>query len=85
VWPCWSLDGKTVYFSADGRTMASTFHTRVWPASAPISVPGADAWCWPVVPPPAIVAGSTGRRAAAGRAELRVVLEWFSELTKHQS
>ena len=44
VWPCWSLDGKTVYFSASGRTMASGI--RIAPelsASAPINVPGADA------------------------------------------
>ncbi|MEO7158317.1 MAG: winged helix-turn-helix domain-containing protein, partial [Vicinamibacterales bacterium] len=27
VWPCWSPDGKTVYFSANGRTMASNVQT----------------------------------------------------------
>ena len=44
VWPCWSLDGKTVYFSANGRTMASAMQTSgALAASAPVSVPGADA------------------------------------------
>ncbi len=84
VWPCWSLDGSTVYFSASGRTMASSI--RVAPAlsaSAPINVPGADAMV--------LAGGATAgdrllvRQAGAqpaGRAELRVVLGWFVELTR---
>jgi len=87
VWPCWSLDGKTVYFSAGGRTMASNVQTTTHLiASSPISIPGADAMV--------LAGGATAgdrllvRQAGAqpaGRAELRVVLEWFRELTKHQS
>jgi dipeptidyl aminopeptidase/acylaminoacyl peptidase len=83
VWPCWSLDGKTVYFSANGRTMASRVKTSgALLVSPPISVPGADAMV--------LAGGATAgdrllvRQAGAqpaGRAELRVVLEWFSELT----
>lgn len=87
VWPCWSLDGKTVYFSANGRTMASNVQTTTdLIASSPMSIPGADAMV--------LAGGATAgdrllvRQAGAqpaGRAELRVVLEWFRELTKHQS
>jgi serine/threonine-protein kinase len=84
VWPCWSLDGKTVYFSANGRTMASSVTTApALAVAAPTSVPGADAM---------VLAGgaTTGdrllvRQAGArstGRAELRVVLEWFTELSR---
>ena len=86
VWPCWSLDGKTVYFSANGRTMASAIRTTPeLAAAAPVNVPGADAMV--------LAGGSTAgdrllvRQAGAqppGRAELRVVLEWFSELAKRQ-
>jgi serine/threonine-protein kinase len=87
VWPCWSLDGRTIYFSANGRTMASA--VKAIPelvAAAPVSVPGADAMV--------LAGGATAsdrllvRQAGAqmtGRAELRVVLEWFSELTRHHS
>jgi serine/threonine-protein kinase len=84
VWPCWSIDGKTVYFSESGRTMAATVSTgTALTASRPTSVPGADA----VV----LAGGGTAgdrllvRQAEArpvGRGELRVVLEWFNELTK---
>lgn len=82
VWPCWSLDGRTVYFTANGRTMASsvkTAHELV--ASAPSIVPGADA----MVLAGGAMAGDRllVRQAGThppGRGELRVVLEWFTEL-----
>jgi Tol biopolymer transport system component len=87
VWPCWSLDGKTIYFSANGTTMASALKTSpALIASLPVSVPGADTMV--------LAGGSTAgdrllvRQAGAptvGRAELRVVLEWFSELSKRHS
>jgi eukaryotic-like serine/threonine-protein kinase len=87
VWPCWSLDGRTLYFSANGKTMAAALKTSPeLSASAPMNVPGADAMV--------LAGGATAgdrllvRQAALptlGRAELRVVLEWFSELTRHQS
>ena len=84
VWPCWSLDGKTIYFSANGQTMASAMQTSgELSAAAPIRVPGADAMV--------LAGGATSgdrllvRQAGAqpaGRAELRIVLEWFRELTR---
>jgi eukaryotic-like serine/threonine-protein kinase len=84
VWPCWSLDGGTVYFSAGGRTMASGIRIRdELSASAPINVPGADAMV--------LAGGATAgdrllvRQAAAqpaGRAELRDLLGWFTELAR---
>jgi eukaryotic-like serine/threonine-protein kinase len=84
VWPCWSVDGKTVYFSANGRTMAAAMRTSgSLAAAAPINVPGADAMV--------LAGGATAgdrllvRQAGAqpaGRAELRIVLEWFRELTR---
>ena len=84
VWPCWSVDGRTVYFSASGRTMAASVTTGAsLSAAAPTSVPGADAMV--------LAGGGTAgdrllvRQAGArptGRGELRVVLEWFTELTK---
>lgn len=87
VWPCWSRDGRTIYFSANGRTMAAPVRAgdRL-AASVPVNVPGADA---------VVLAGgaTVGDRLlvrqagapAAGRAELRVVLGWFSELAKRDS
>lgn len=87
VWPCWSVDGNTVFFSASGRTMASLMRTApALAASAPVTVPGADTMI--------LAGGATAgdrllvRQAgapAADRAELRVVLGWFSELTKRSS
>jgi serine/threonine-protein kinase len=87
VWPCWSLDSKTIYFSANGRTMAAALKASPeLNVALPVSVPGADTMV--------LAGGATAgdrllvRQAGAqsiGRAELRVVLEWFSELTKHQS
>ncbi len=84
VWPCWSLDGQTVYFSASGRTMAASVSSgTALSASVPINVPGADAMV--------LAGGGTAgdrllvRQAnarPAGRGELRVVLEWFTELAK---
>lgn len=87
VWPCWSVDGNTLYFSANGKTMAAPVsRSPELRAETPVNVPGADAM---------VLAGGTTagdrllvRQAAApanGRAELRVVLEWFRELTRHQS
>lgn len=86
VWPCWSVDGRTIYFSAEGRTMAAALRmSATLVASAPVRVPGADSMV--------LAGGATAgdrllvRQAGAplpGRAELRVVLEWFSELAKRQ-
>lgn len=83
AWPCWSVDGRTLYFSAGGQTAAVEVR-----ASATLSVS-----------PPTVIPGRDGLQlAGAGadlnrvlvrqgglvpaRAELRVVVEWFSELTR---
>ena len=84
IWPCWSADGKTIYFSTGGRTMAAAVRTApLLDTSTPHEIPNADAL---------MLAG--GRSAAdrllvrhagakpSGRVELRVVLEWFSELAR---
>jgi serine/threonine-protein kinase len=82
-WPCWSVDGRTLYFDANGRTAAVAIQTSPsLTASAPFEIPGALAM---------VVAGNgqpTERvlvRRSAGSAssrELRVVLEWFTELSR---
>jgi dipeptidyl aminopeptidase/acylaminoacyl peptidase len=82
-WPCWSVDGRTLYFEASGHTAAVAIQPgATLVASAPFEVPGALTLA---------VAGNgqpTGRllvrrspAALAGR-ELRVVLEWFTELSR---
>jgi hypothetical protein len=84
VWPCWSLDGRTIYFSGSGRTMASAILTLpALTAASPVIVPGADA----MVLAGGAMAGDRllVRQAGvvpAGRSELRVVLDWFAELSK---
>ncbi len=83
AWPCWSVDGHTLYFSANGRTAAAA--VRVAPTlsvSAPMLIPGRDD-----------LQLASGHAAsdrvmvrqggvAPARRELRVVLEWFTELTR---
>jgi DNA-binding winged helix-turn-helix (wHTH) protein len=84
VWPSWSRDGRSLYFNGNGTTMAATVRTSpTLSASSPIVIPGADAM---------VLAGSAtaGDRllvrqagpAPEARDELRVVLEWFTELTR---
>ncbi len=83
AWPCWSVDGRTLYFSVGGRTAAAAVHTTpTLSVSAPLIIPGRDDL------------QLAGGRAAADRVlvrqsgltparrELRVVLEWFTELTR---
>ena len=65
AWPSWSNDGATVYFTADGNTMASAIRTGSGVAAAA----------------PAVV--QPGGTRAHGRADLRIVLDWFSELASH--
>jgi serine/threonine-protein kinase len=83
VWPSWSLDGRTVYFSANGRTLAAAVGTGPTLAfSTPFAIPDADAMV--------LASGGTagdrllfrGASQPLIRSELRVVLEWFSELTR---
>ena len=82
VWPCWSLDGRSLFFSGNGQTMASSIRTAPRLAvSTPTVIPGADAMV--------LAGGATAgdrllvRQAGSppeAHAELRVVLEWFTEL-----
>jgi serine/threonine-protein kinase len=82
IWPCWSADGKTIYFSTGGRTMAAAVRTApLLDSSTPHEIPNAEAL---------MLAGGASaadrllvRQAGArppGRVELRVVLDWFTEL-----
>lgn len=83
AWPAWSVDGRTLYFNANGQAAAAAI--EIAPAlrvSAPVVIPGRDDL------------RLAGGRAAADRVlvrvggatparhELRVVLEWFRELTR---
>jgi Tol biopolymer transport system component/DNA-binding winged helix-turn-helix (wHTH) protein len=83
AWPAWSIDGRTLYFSANGRAAAAAIQT-----SSPLTVSA-----------PMLIAAPDDLQLASGRAasnrvlvrqggavparhELRVVLEWFTELTR---
>ena len=42
AWPCWSVDGRTLYFSANGRTAAAAIQTApALSVSAPMMIPDA--------------------------------------------
>lgn len=83
AWPCWSVDGRTLYFSANGRTAAAAVQVSpVLSVSAPMLIPGRDD-----------LQLASGHAASdrvlvrqggvtPARRELRVVLEWFTELTR---
>jgi hypothetical protein len=83
AWPAWSVDGRTLYFSANGRAAAAAVHAQpTLVVSAPLLIPARDD-----------LQPASGRAAidrvlvrqggvAPARHELRVVLEWFSELTR---
>lgn len=83
AWPCWSVDGRTVYFSANGRAAAAAVKTvPTLTVSAPLLISGRDD-----------VQLASGRTASdrllvrqggsvPSRRELRVVLEWFTELSR---
>jgi serine/threonine-protein kinase len=82
-WPSWSIDGRTLYFSANGRAAAAAIRTGpVLSVSAPMLIPGRED-----------LQLASGQAAAdrvlvrqggitPPRRELRVVLEWFTELTR---
>jgi hypothetical protein len=83
AWPAWSIDGRTLYFSADGQAAAAAVQTS--PTLA-VAVPL-------LIPTRSDLQVASGRAdthrvlvrqggAAPARRELRVVLEWFSELTR---
>ncbi len=83
AWPSWSIDGRTLYFSANGQAAAAAVQTSPeLTVSAPLLIPSRSD-----------IQVASGRAAAdrvlvrqggpiAARRELRVVLEWFSELTR---
>jgi Tol biopolymer transport system component/DNA-binding winged helix-turn-helix (wHTH) protein len=83
AWPAWSIDGRTLYFSANGRAAAAAVNTTpALTVSAPLLIPTRD----DLQP----ASGGAGRDRvlvrqrgiSPARRELRVVLEWFSELTR---
>jgi serine/threonine-protein kinase len=83
VWPCWSVDGRTIYFSAAGRAAAVSVQTSPdFAVSAPVFI-GDRANLRP-----AGASATPGRvlvREAASTPsghELRVVIEWFAELSR---
>jgi eukaryotic-like serine/threonine-protein kinase len=83
AWPCWSVDGRTLYFSATGRAAAAAIETTpTLKVSTPMVIPGRDD-----------LQLASGHAASDRilvrqggvtpvRRELRVVLEWFAELTR---
>ncbi len=83
AWPCWSVDGQTLYFSANGRVAAAAITTTpTLSVSAPLLIPGRDD-----IQPASGHAASERLLVRQGgvtpaRRELRVVLEWFTELTR---
>ena len=83
AWPAWSIDGRTLYFSANGRAAAAAVHVN---PSLTVSTPM-------LIPVRADLQPASGRAASdrvlvrpggitPSRRELRVVLEWFTELTR---
>ncbi len=83
AWPSWSIDGRTLYFSAGGHAEAAAVQTTpTLHVSAPLRISTRE---------DLQLAGTRGdfnrvlvRQGGAvpSRRELRVVLEWFSELTR---
>jgi dipeptidyl aminopeptidase/acylaminoacyl peptidase len=82
-WPCWSVDGRTLYFSVNGQAAAAAVQTTAGlRVSAPMLIPGRD--------DVQLVSGHSAANrllvrqssATPSRRELRVVLDWFTELTR---
>lgn len=83
AWPCWSADGRSLYFSAAGRTEVAAVQTTPALSIAP-----------PLALSPRDDLRLTGGRAGIARVlvaeggpapvrdELRVVVAWFAELTR---
>ncbi len=83
AWPCWSVDGRTLYFNAHGRAAAAAVSTTpTLSVSAPLTISGRE--------DVQLASGHASssrvlvRRSGVTpvRHELRVVLEWFAELTR---
>ena len=83
AWPCWSVDGRTLYFNANGRASAVAISTTpTLSASAPLTIPGRDdlQLASGHAPSTRVLVRQSG--VTPVRHELRVVLEWFAELTR---
>jgi serine/threonine-protein kinase len=83
AWPCWSVDGRTLYFDANGRTAASAISTTpTLSVSAPLTIPGREdiQLAGGHAPASRVLVRQSG--VTPVRHELRVVLEWFAELTR---
>lgn len=83
AWPCWSVDGRTLYFGANGQTAAAFVRqTPTFSVSAPMLIPGRDDLQLASGHAAAdrLVVRQGG--ASPARRELRVVVEWFAELTR---
>ena len=81
--PAWSVDGRTLYFSANGRAAAAAIHTDGGlSVSTPLLIPTRE----DLQPATARAAADRVLVRQGGivpaRRELRVVLEWFTELTR---
>jgi Tol biopolymer transport system component/DNA-binding winged helix-turn-helix (wHTH) protein len=83
AWPCWSVDGRTLYFNTNGRTAAvGVTVAPTLSVSAPFIIPGRDDLQVTSghAAPDRVLVRQGGLNPA--RRELRVVLEWFTELVK---
>jgi serine/threonine-protein kinase len=83
AWPAWSIDGRTLYFSANGRAAAAAVQTDgALTVSAPMVIPARD----DLQPASGRAASDRvlvrSRGISPARRELRVVLEWFAELNR---
>jgi DNA-binding winged helix-turn-helix (wHTH) protein len=81
-WPCWSIDGRTLYFSAGGRTAAAAVQDApALAVSTPVMMSGADLEpAGGFAAPNRVLVREDGSLPA--RHELRVVVEWFAELRR---
>jgi eukaryotic-like serine/threonine-protein kinase len=83
AWPSWSIDGRTLYFNTNGRAAAAAVHTATGlRVSAPMIIPGRGNLQLAAgrAAPDRVLVRQGG--AMPARRELRVVLEWFTELTR---
>jgi len=81
--PSWSVDGRTLYFSANGQTAAAAVQTSpAFSVSAPMLIPGRDdlQLASGQAAPDRVLVRQGG--VTPSRRELRVVLGWFTELTR---
>lgn len=83
AWPGWSLDGRTLYFSAAGQTAAAAMtDTATLTVGAPVIISGGR----DLEPAGGLAGGGRVLVREAGaspdRRALRVVVEWFAELVR---